>query len=90
MVKLKSGREVKYRPLNALEAAEVEDINQAYYLENPVTLGKTLSMKAIVRSIIIGCGLNVEDLQEWSREEKIECAMMIWKDSFLLEADKKK
>ena len=90
MVKLKSGREVEYKPLNKLEAGEVQDINQAYYLEHPVTKGKTLSLRSLIKTVMFCCSLSVDELSDWKDEEITELAMMIWQDSFLLETDKKK
>ncbi len=85
-VVLKSGREVKLKPLTAIQRWQIQDLSQAFLAKNPDLVGKGLSMEALGRSVQFSVG-NVDD---WTTEEIIECGLQVWEDSFFSETDKKK
>ncbi len=85
---LKSGREVKLKPLNVLQRAEIQDLSNAYLSKNPELKGTNsgVSMVALVKSVQYAVG----DVENWTTEELIECGLQVWEDAFFTETDKKK
>jgi len=85
-VVLKSGREVKIKPLTPVQRWQIQDLSQAFLAKNPELVGVGLSMEALGRSVQFAVG-NVDD---WTNDELIECGLEVWKDAFFTDTDKKK
>lgn len=89
-VVLKSGREVKLKPLNALQRAEIMDIAKVYALKYPEVRESAdggMSIKAFTQAAMFATGLNIDD---WNLDEIIEVGANALEDAWLKDTDKKK
>jgi ATP adenylyltransferase/5',5'''-P-1,P-4-tetraphosphate phosphorylase II len=86
MVKLQSGREIEFKPLNIMQRAEILDDAHIFAVEHPKA---QFSFKTFVKALTFA-GIKDADLLEWSQEEIAEAAMQIFSTLTNSESFKKK
>lgn len=91
MVKLTSGREFEFKPLNKRQQLRIKDMAHGFVAKYPeAAKDSPIPMEAFYEMVIMGTGKRENEFNDWTDKEIVEAGSLIMKDSFLDDLNKKK